>query len=133
MTERLSVPTGRRCELVDVTDEVARAVDVLGMHGGAVVVHSPHTTAGVTINEGYDPDVADDLLRRLDQLAPAGDPGDRHSEGNSDAHLKTALVGTSVVLPLRDGGLALGRWQRIFLCEFDGPRRRELHVSALTG
>ncbi len=132
MTERLTVPTSRRCELVDVTEEVARAIDALGVRGGAVVIHSPHTTAGVTVNEGYDPDVADDLLRRLDRLAPEGDPDDRHAEGNSDAHLKTALVGTSVVLPLHEGALALGRWQRVFLCEFDGPRRRELQVSALT-
>jgi secondary thiamine-phosphate synthase enzyme len=131
VTERLTVPTSRRCELVDVTEEVARAVDALGVRGGAVLILSPHTTAGVTVNEGYDPDVADDLLRRLDRLAPEADADDRHAEGNSDAHLKTALVGTSVVLPLREGGLALGRWQRVFLCEFDGPRRRELQVSAL--
>jgi secondary thiamine-phosphate synthase enzyme len=131
VTDRLTVPTSRRCELVDVTEEVARAVDALGVRGGAVLIHSPHTTAGVTVNEGYDPNVADDLLRRLDRLAPEGDPDDRHAEGNSDAHLKTALVGTSVVLPLREGALVLGRWQRVFLCEFDGPRRRELQVSAL--
>ena len=89
------------------------------------------------VNEGYDPAVADDLLRRLEALAPHGADTaggrDRHAEGNSDSHLKAALVGTSLVVPVRGGELALGRWQRLFFCEFDGPRSRELWVSALGG
>ena len=89
------------------------------------------TMAGVTVNEGYDPDVAGDLVRRLERLAPRGGEGDRHAEGNSDAHLAVALVGTSVLLPVTDNGLRLGRWQRIFLLEWDGPRARRLHVSAV--
>jgi secondary thiamine-phosphate synthase enzyme len=127
----LSVPTSRPRELVDVTDVVVRAVLELGVRDGAVLVASPHTTAGVTINEGYDPDVAGDLVRRLERLAPREGQGDRHAEGNSDAHLAVALVGTSVLIPVADDGLRLGRWQRIFLLEWDGPRSRRLLVSKI--
>lgn len=135
MIVRLEVATGRRCELVDVTDAVGGAVRELGVVDGAVLLHVPHTTAAVTVNEGYDPDVAGDLLRRLEQLAPHGadtDGGrDRHAEGNSDSHLKAALLGTSTLLPVDGGAPALGTWQRVFFCEFDGPRRRQLWVSRL--
>jgi secondary thiamine-phosphate synthase enzyme len=135
--ERVRVETGRRAVLVDVTDDVAAAVTALGLDAGAVLLHVPHTTAGVIVNEGYDPAVADDLLRRLEALAPHGADTaggrDRHAEGNSDSHLKAALVGTSLVVPVTGGDLALGRWQRLFFCEFDGPRTRELWVSALGG
>jgi secondary thiamine-phosphate synthase enzyme len=126
----IPVDTHERCVLVDVTDAVAAAVAELGMEDGAALLWSPHTTAGVTVNEGYDPDVATDLLRRLEKLAPHS-AGDRHAEGNSDAHLKTALVGTAEVVPVEGGRLALGRWQRVFLCEFDGPRRRRLQVRGI--
>jgi secondary thiamine-phosphate synthase enzyme len=125
----LAVATGSSRELVDVTDQVVRAVVELGVREGAVLVASPHTTAGVTINEGYDPDVAGDLVRRLERLVPREGQGDRHAEGNSDAHLAVALVGTSVLVPVVDGGVRLGRWQRIFLLEWDGPRARRLLVS----
>jgi secondary thiamine-phosphate synthase enzyme len=127
------VRTTRPRELVDVTDAVVGAVVELGVREGAVLVASPHTTAGVTVNEGYDPDVAGDLVRRLERLAPREGQGDRHAEGNSDSHLKVALVGSSTLLPVVGGRLALGRWQRVFFCEFDGPRSRSLHVSGLTG
>jgi secondary thiamine-phosphate synthase enzyme len=127
----LQVATGRPRELVDVTDAVVGAVVELGVRDGAVLVASPHTTAGVTINEGYDPDVAGDLVRRLERLAPREGQGDRHAEGNSDAHLAVALVGTSVLIPVVEDGLRLGRWQRIFLVEWDGPRARRLLVSKL--
>jgi secondary thiamine-phosphate synthase enzyme len=127
----LAVATARSRELVDVTDAVADAVEELGVREGAVLVASPHTTAGVTVNEGYDPDVAGDLVRRLERLAPREGQGDRHAEGNSDAHLAVALVGTSVVIPVVEDGLRLGRWQRIFLLEWDGPRARRLLVSKL--
>jgi secondary thiamine-phosphate synthase enzyme len=127
----LQVATGRPRELVDVTDAVVGAVVELGVRDGAVLVASPHTTAGVTINEGYDPDVAGDLVRRLERLGPREGQGDRHAEGNSDAHLAVALVGTSVLIPVVEDGLRLGRWQRIFLLEWDGPRARRLLVSKL--
>jgi secondary thiamine-phosphate synthase enzyme len=104
---RLDLATGRRCELVDVTDAVGGAVRQLGLEDGAVLLHVPHTTAAVTVNEGYDPDVAGDLLRRLEHLAPHGADTaggrDRHAEGNSDSHLKAALVGTSTLVPVQGG------------------------------
>jgi secondary thiamine-phosphate synthase enzyme len=127
----LQVTTTRSRELIDVTDVVVRAIAGLGIADGAALVASPHTTAGVTINEGYDPDVAGDLVRRLERLAPREGQGDRHAEGNSDAHLVVALVGTSVLVPIADGGARLGRWQRIFLLEWDGPRSRRLLVSTV--
>jgi secondary thiamine-phosphate synthase enzyme len=127
----LPVRTSAPRELVDVTDAVLHAVAEELPGDGAVLVSSPHTTAGVIVNEGYDPDVAGDLVRRLERLAPRDGQGDRHAEGNSDAHLVVALVGSSVLLPVSDNGLLLGRWQRIFLLEWDGPRARRLHVSAV--
>ena len=125
----LAVATTTARELVDVTDEVVRAAASLGLADGALLVSSPHTTAGVIVNEGYDPDVVGDLVRRLERLAPRDGQGDRHAEGNSDAHLVVALVGSSVLLPVVDNGVRLGRWQRIFLVEWDGPRSRRLLVS----
>ena len=124
----IALRTDRREQFVDVTDAVADAVRELGVESGTVLLHVPHTTAAVTVNEGYDPDVAGDLLRRLERLAPHGED-DRHDEGNSDSHLKTAFVGTAQLIPVEDGQLVLGRWQRIFFCEFDGPRSRTLRVG----
>jgi secondary thiamine-phosphate synthase enzyme len=108
---------------------VEEAVAALGVIDGAVLVHVPHTTAAVTVNEGADPDVVTDLLRRLDELVPWSDPADRHGEGNSAAHLKSSLIGCDQVLPVRGGRLALGTWQAVFFCEFDGPRRRRVLVT----
>ena len=125
----LELSTGRRCELVDVTDDVARALEDLDLDDGALLVSSPHTTAAITLNEGYDPDVSRDLLFALDRIVPA--EGYRHAEGNSDSHVKVALVGNAQLVPVEDGKLALGRWQRIFFCEFDGPRARRLEVRSL--
>ena len=93
---------------------------------------SPYcTTAAVTVNEGADPDVVHDLLRRLDALVPWDDPADRHGEGNSAAHLKSSLVGCEQVLPVKDGQLVLGTWQAVFFCEFDGPRTRKLDIRLI--
>ena len=129
----LTLRSERRCELIDVTDEVAATLADLAVRDGGLLVSSPHTTAGVIVNEGYDPDVAGDLLRRLERLAPHEGQGDRHDEGNSDSHLKVALVGSAALVPVSAGELRLGRWQRIFFCEFDGPRTRSLHVTPLAG
>ncbi len=117
--------------MVPIGDEVRRAAADLGVTDGAVLVHVPHTTAAVTINEGADPDVVVDLLRRLDGLVPWDDPADRHGEGNSAAHLKSSLVGCDQVVAVRGGDLVLGTWQTLYFCEFDGPRRRRVHVQAL--
>jgi secondary thiamine-phosphate synthase enzyme len=126
------IKTSRREELVDVTRQVAEAVRESGMQGGVAVISSPHTTAGVTVNENADPDVARDLLVGLERLCPLHADW-RHAEGNSDAHLKTALVGTSLMVPFESGRLLLGTWQAIYFAEFDGPRSRRFNVTIIPG
>ncbi|HET7170628.1 MAG TPA: secondary thiamine-phosphate synthase enzyme YjbQ [Gaiellales bacterium] len=129
---RFTLRTGQREELVDITAEVATAVAELGLDEGAVLLHVPHTTAAVTINEGYDPDVASDVVADLNRRVPR-DAGYAHAEGNSDSHIKAILVGSSQPVPVEAGKPALGRWQRIFFCEFDGPRSREVWVAPISG
>jgi secondary thiamine-phosphate synthase enzyme len=124
----LSVSTHGREEMVDVTGLVRQAVAEVGVDAGLCLVFSPHTTCAVTVNEGWDPDVQTDVLRHLRSLVPR-DAGFAHSEGNSDSHIKTIAVGPSVLLPVDEGQVRLGRWQAVFLCEFDGPRQRELWVQ----
>ena len=124
----LSIGTHRREEMVDVTEQVRQVVAEAGVDAGLCLVFSPHTTCGVTVNEGWDPAVQADALRQLRTLVPR-DPSFAHSEGNSDSHIKTIAVGPSVLLPVDGGQVRLGRWQAVFLCEFDGPRRRELWVE----
>ena len=114
--------------MVDITKQVEAAVGKAAVTDGVCHIFIPHTTAGVTINEGADPDVAHDVESRLAELAPH-DAAYRHSEGNSDSHIKTVMVGPSVAAPVRAGKLALGRWQSVFLCEWDGPRTRHVEVS----
>ncbi|MGO8684078.1 MAG: secondary thiamine-phosphate synthase enzyme YjbQ [Thermoleophilia bacterium] len=128
--ETFSVATTSRQVLVDVTAQVAAAIASLGLHQGAAVVFVPHTTAGVTINENADPAVCRDVLMALERLVPATLPF-THGEGNSDAHTKASLMGSSVTVPVSDGHLRLGTWQGIYLAEFDGPRRRKIWVQAL--
>lgn len=129
---KLEVHTRTREELVDITGQVREAVSDAGVRDGIAVICSPHTTAGITVNENADPDVARDLLDGLRRLSPC-DAGWRHCEGNSDAHLKTALVGSSATLPVANGDLALGTWQAVYFCEFDGPRRRTITVTVIAG
>jgi secondary thiamine-phosphate synthase enzyme len=130
--ETLRVKTQRRTQLVDVTGLVERAVKASGVASGVCYVYVPHTTAGVTINEHADPDVATDLEGVFERLVPQSGPY-RHSEGNSDSHAKATLAGSSQVIFVEDGGLALGRWQGVFLCEFDGPRERRMYVKVVKG
>ena len=124
----LNVRTSRRTELKDMTAEVEAVVRESGCAEGVCHLYVPHTTAGVLINEGDDPAVARDIEATLDRLIPHRGNYE-HAEGNSDSHIKTALVGSSEVVPIENGRLALGRWQAIFLAEFDGPRTRELRVK----
>lgn len=126
--DRFEVTTPRRSCWVDVTAEVAARVPA---GAKAVLVSSPHTTAGVTVNENADPDVEHDFFAKLGRAFPKDEAYYRHDEGNSDAHILTSLVGVSVIVPVADGKLALGRWQAVYLCEFDGPRTRTLQVTAL--
>jgi secondary thiamine-phosphate synthase enzyme len=125
MTE-LRIHSRQHAELVDITGEVQRAVTTAGLTEGVVTVYVPHTTAGLTIQENADPDVARDLLYALDRLVPWQDRGYRHGEGNSAAHVKAALLGHSAQVLVGGGRLQLGTWQGIFFCEFDGPRSRKV-------
>ena len=122
------VGTRRRAELVDITERVGEVVEKSGVKEGICLVFVPHTTAGVTINEGADPDVAADIESHLAELVPK-EAVFEHAEGNSDSHIKTVLVGPSCSSPVRGGRLALGRWQALFLCEWDGPRTRTVQVA----
>jgi secondary thiamine-phosphate synthase enzyme len=126
---RHAVSTRQRSEIVDVTEIVRLLVRQKGVRDGMVIVYIPHTTAAVTINENYDPDVKIDLLKKLDALIPKNESYYRHDEGNSDSHLKTAIVGNSAQVLIEQGDLVLGRWQGIYFCEFDGPREREMFVK----
>jgi secondary thiamine-phosphate synthase enzyme len=125
------VRTTRRTEFVEITAEVRRAVREAGLADGVCVVYCPHTTAAVTIQENADPDVVHDMLLWFNQNIPKKVPGFRHAEGNSDAHLKSSLVGPSVTVPVQNGDLVLGTWQGIYFCEFDGPRSRQVQVQTI--
>ncbi len=126
--ETLIVKTARRTQLLDVTSQVQRLVSAAKIANGICYLYVPHTTAGIAINECADPDVARDIEATLDGLIPATGSY-RHSEGNSDSHLKAVLVGASQIVFVAGGKLALGRWQGIFFCEFDGPRERKVIVK----
>nr|WP_321466274.1 secondary thiamine-phosphate synthase enzyme YjbQ [uncultured Desulfobulbus sp.] len=121
-----------RLEMRDITDTLQQIVAEQGIDEGVLYVYNPHTTAGLLINEGADPDVQRDLLGALTQIVPANYPY-QHAEGNSPAHMMTALVGSSVTLFIHQGRLRLGTWQRIFFGEFDGPRTRKVWWKILAG
>ncbi len=123
-----SVRTGSRTQMMDITSQVREAVAESGCDDGLCMVFVPHTTAGVTINENADPSVTRDMLMELNKIVPFED-GYTHLEGNSAAHLKSSLVGCSCMVPVEGGRLALGTWQGIYFCEFDGPRSRKVWVS----
>jgi secondary thiamine-phosphate synthase enzyme len=123
----LSVKTRERTELVDVTSDINQLIQKSGIDQGLCMLFVPHTTAAVTINESADPSVKSDMLKVLNQIIP-WDADYRHLEGNSAAHIKTTLVGSSELIAIENRKLVLGTWQGIFFCEFDGPRSRKLHV-----
>ena len=128
--ETLHVKTKRRTQFVDITKEVAQVVKASGVDSGVCYVYVPHTTAGVVINEHADPDVATDLEGLFDRLVPHTGPY-RHSEGNTDSHAKAVLAGASQTVFVEGGKLVLGTWQGIFLCEFDGPGERKVHIKVV--
>jgi secondary thiamine-phosphate synthase enzyme len=130
MLKTISIRTAGREALVDITAQVQEVVRATGVQSGVAWICSPHTTAAITIQENADPDVQSDLLDHLRRLVPQR-PDFQHSEGNSDAHIKTSLVGASQGVPVEDGQLHLGTWQAIFFCEFDGPRSRRVLVRVL--
>jgi secondary thiamine-phosphate synthase enzyme len=126
--QKLHLSTKQRNEFVNITVEVKRVVAESGVKRGLCVVHAPHTTAAITIQEGYDPDVVSDILQSLDQLVPH-ENAYQHQEGNSAAHIKALMCGTSQTLPIEYSTLQLGRWQAVFFCEFDGPRERTVWIQ----
>ena len=126
----IEIRTRAKEEFVDLTAEVGRVVAASGVASGVCVVAVPHTTAGITVNENADPDVRADLLMTLRRIVPDTLPY-AHAEGNSPAHVKAALVGSSVSLIVEDGRLRLGTWQGVFFCEFDGPRTRKVWVQVI--
>jgi len=122
----LAVNSSRKMEFIDITNQVSQLVANCRATSGVCHLYNPHTTAGVTINEGADPAVQDDLITIFKRLVPES-PNYKHMEGNSPAHAMTAMVGSSATVFVENGALQLGTWQRIFFCEFDGPRHRSLH------
>jgi secondary thiamine-phosphate synthase enzyme len=127
----IKVRSQQREELVEFTDQVEEKLRESGASNGIVVLYVQHTTAGLTINENADPDVPRDMLHALRTLIPQHGMGFRHGEENSDAHIKASLTGPSVTIPFENGKLLLGRWQGIFLCEFDGGRDRKVIMSVV--
>ncbi len=128
MITEISIRTGLHTELVDITPQVQEAVDHSGVQDGLCHLFVPHTTAGITLNENWDPAVRQDMVNALNALVPAS-PAYRHAEGNSPAHIKALLTGFALTCPIAAGKLALGTWQGIYLAEWDGPRRRQVHVT----
>lgn len=129
--ESITINTRKRTELIDITAQIGQLVENSGIRSGLCILYVPHTTAGIAINESYDPDVAEDIIATLNRLIPS-DRSYRHTEGNADAHIKSALIGISAVIPISDHRLALGQWQGVFFCEFDGPRTRKCWVKIIS-
>ena len=127
--QKQKVRTSSRNEMVEVTDRLRQLVAQQNVTEGMLIVYVPHTTAAVTINENADPDVKSDMLAKLSTLVPQREAYYRHAEGNSDSHVKSAMVGQSVTVLVEGGRLVLGRWQGVYFCEFDGPRDRELMIK----
>jgi secondary thiamine-phosphate synthase enzyme len=129
--EQFQIKTNRREELLDITGIIQDYVDSTGMKDGILTLYVPHTTAAVTINENADPSVARDILFKLSKEIPQDDDY-QHSEGNSDAHIKSSLIGPSLQVIVSESRLLLGTWQGIYFCEFDGPRSRKLYIKAMS-
>jgi secondary thiamine-phosphate synthase enzyme len=127
-----TIRTQKHTQFLDITREVQLAVSGLGIKSGVISIFVPHTTAGITINENADPDVTSDIINALDTAVP-WQAGYQHSEGNAAAHVKASMMGASVQVIVENGQLQLGTWQAIYLCEFDGPRSRNVWVSSVGG
>ena len=128
MPKTISVKTHSRIDMVDITPLVQKEISKGEVTEGICVVYVPHTTAGVTINEGADPAVCQDITRRLSELVPPN-AGYHHMEGNADSHINASIIGSSVTVLVEGGRLVLGTWQKIFFCEFDGPRSRRVYIG----
>lgn len=130
MLKTLTVKSRTRTEFIDITEDIHRIVRETGLKSGVCYLYVPHTTAGITINEGADPSVKGDILTALNKLVPF--EGDyQHTEGNSAAHIKSSLIGVSATILIENARLLIGTWQSVFFCEFDGPRHRKVIVRAI--
>lgn len=130
LMRKISLKTSSRVEMIDITASVQKVVRDEGVPSGLCLVYTPHTTAAITINENADPDVQRDMIAALDKAVPLS-ANYRHAEGNSAAHVKSSLVGASELMIIENGHLALGTWQSVFFCEFDGPRTRDVIIKVL--
>jgi secondary thiamine-phosphate synthase enzyme len=126
----INISTTKRVDLVNITAQVQKVVSETKVDSGVITVYVPHTTCGITINEGADPDVARDIKFQFGNLIPY-QQGYQHMEGNADSHIKTCLVGSSENIIVENGQLVLGTWQSIFLCDFDGPRNRKVYIKII--
>ena len=131
--EAFNVRSNQSIEFIEITHQVQNLLRQEDREDGLALVFIPHTTAGVTINENADPTVTQDIIADLQRLIPRRQPYYAHREGNSSSHFMTSLMGSSVIVPVEGGQIALGTWQGIFLCEFDGPRTRKVHVKFMPG
>ena len=130
--EKILLKTSERNEFIDITDKITDIIYNSGIENGIAIIYTPHTTAGITINENADPSVRKDIVNFLSKKIPYH--GDyKHIEGNADSHIKSSLIGCSETLIIENGKILLGTWQGIFFCEFDGPRRREVWIKILEG
>ncbi|MGQ9512724.1 secondary thiamine-phosphate synthase enzyme YjbQ [Thermodesulfitimonas sp.] len=132
MLKTIEVVTHKHQEFVDITGKVQEVVRESGITEGIAYIYCPHTTAGICVNENYDPTVAEDILNKLEELVPVAGAY-RHAEGNAAAHIKSCLVGVCHPLLVSGGKIVLGTWQGVFFCEFDGPRQRKVLVKVITG
>ena len=130
--ERFNIKTSQRMEMIDITHHVLKAVSDSKVTDGICSIFVPHTTSAVTINENADPSVPEDIVMQLSKVVPYND-NYRHAEGNSDAHIKASLMGSSKTIIVESGKLVLGTWQSVFFCEFDGPRTRKFYVKVIKG
>jgi len=128
-TTSISVTTLKRCDMVDITAQIADVVAESEIIEGDCIIFCQHTTGGITINENADPDVVHDMLMTLEELFPKNRPGYRHYEGNSDSHIKSTLTGCSEQILIANGKMILGTWQGVYFCEYDGPRSRTVQIQ----
>jgi len=127
----ISITTRRRSEFIDITSQIEEVVRASGIEKGVCIIFCPHTTAGLVINENADPSVRRDIIQHLEELVPY-QKGYTHTEGNADSHIKSSLLGSSLSLIIEGGKIMLGTWQGIYFCEFDGPRKRKVHLKLVS-
>ncbi|HOJ94572.1 MAG TPA: secondary thiamine-phosphate synthase enzyme YjbQ [Fervidobacterium nodosum] len=132
MLKKIDISTSKRIEFLDITSIVSNIVSESNVKEGICLVYVPHTTCGLTINEHADPSVVSDIINHVNKLVPYNSDY-KHLEGNSDAHIKASIFGSSLSIIISNGKLLLGTWQGIFLCEFDGPRKRNVYIKILEG